>query len=62
MTVEKAREMGHDVEGYHRSFRRPKDGDQDGIDAVYENGILDVRLPIIEGSALEGQPIEVEER
>ncbi|MDY6769168.1 MAG: Hsp20/alpha crystallin family protein [Candidatus Nanohaloarchaea archaeon] len=47
---------------YHRAFRLPKDVDTDGIEAVYENGILEVRLPIIEGSTIEGQPIDVKER
>ncbi|WP_436923141.1 Hsp20/alpha crystallin family protein [Halosimplex amylolyticum] len=45
---------------YHRRFRFPKDVDDDEIAAEYTNGILEVRLPIFEGTATRGTTIEVE--
>ncbi|WP_267641449.1 Hsp20/alpha crystallin family protein [Haloarchaeobius amylolyticus] len=44
---------------YHRSFRFPKTVDEDGIEAQYENGVLEVTLPI-EGRETQGVTIEVE--
>lgn len=31
---------------FHRSFRFPKDVDPDEISAAYQNGVLEVRLPV----------------
>jgi HSP20 family protein len=31
---------------YHRSFRFPKDVDEDALTAEYRNGVLEVRLPV----------------
>lgn len=45
---------------YHRAFRMPKEVDSNGISARYENGILEVTLPIIEGATQRGHSIEVE--
>ncbi|MEM4780543.1 MAG: Hsp20/alpha crystallin family protein [Halalkalicoccus sp.] len=45
---------------YHRRFRFPRDVDDDGIAATYENGVLEVRLPVSEGATTHGKPIPVE--
>lgn len=59
-----AAEREDDVRGtkktFHRTFRLPKEIDPDEIDATYENGVLEVRLPILEGAVTRGTPIEVE--
>ena len=58
-----AAEHEHDDEAavrtktYHRSFRMPKGIDPEEIDASYTNGVLEVRLPIVD--ALPGKRIEV---
>lgn len=44
---------------YHRSFRFPKDIDEDGIAAEYANGVLEVRLPVAD-VMLHGQEIDVQ--
>jgi HSP20 family protein len=43
---------------YHRRFRFPKDVDDEGIGATYDNGILEVRLPVLTGTP-SGTEIEV---
>lgn len=45
---------------YHRRFRFPKTIDEDAIAANYENGILEVRLPIVVDAAATGTEIEIE--
>ena len=45
---------------YHRRFRFPKTVDDDAIEAQYTNGILEVRLPVIRGAAVEGREIEIQ--
>jgi HSP20 family protein len=45
---------------YHRRFRFPKDVDDEAITAEYTNGILEVRLPILEGVGVSGTEIEIE--
>jgi len=45
---------------YHRRFRFPKAVDDDGITATYNNGILEVRLPVLTESATRGRQIEVQ--
>jgi len=45
---------------YHRRFRFPKDVDEDAVGAAYQNGILEVTLPIFEESTARGTTIEVE--
>lgn len=45
---------------YHRRFRFPRDVDEDDIAARYENGVLEVRLPVAEGSGTHGKPIPIE--
>lgn len=44
---------------YHRRFRFPKTVDDEEITAEYTNGILEVRLPVIEGATTRGKKIEV---
>lgn len=43
---------------YHRSIGFPKTIEEDGIDATYEDGVLEVRLPISEKQDT-GRKIEV---
>jgi len=45
---------------YHRRFRFPKTVDDDEIAARYDNGILEVRLPVQTGATTRGKQIEVE--
>ena len=45
---------------YHRRFRFPKRVDDEEITAQYTNGILEIRLPILEDVTAHGKEIEVE--
>ena len=45
---------------YHRRFRFPKTVDDDGITATYNNGILEIRLPVQTGATVTGKRIEIE--
>ena len=45
---------------YRRSFRMPKEIDDDNIRARYQNGILDVYLPSLEGATTKGKTIPIE--
>ncbi len=45
---------------YHRRFRFPRDVDEDAIAATYTNGVLEVTLPVIEGTEVRGKSIPVE--
>ncbi|ESS07728.1 MAG: molecular chaperone, small heat shock protein [uncultured archaeon A07HN63] len=45
---------------YHRRFRFPKDVDDEAITAEYNNGILEVRLPVETGNTVSGTEIEVQ--
>ncbi|MFA9516345.1 Hsp20/alpha crystallin family protein [Halopenitus sp. H-Gu1] len=45
---------------YHRRFRFPKDVDDEAITAEYNNGILEVRLPVQAGAVVTGTEIEVQ--
>lgn len=45
---------------YHRRFRFPKTIDDDAIAAEYDNGILEVRLPVMTGATTRGKEIEVQ--
>lgn len=44
---------------YHRRFRFPKAVDEDEVSASYNNGILEVRLPIA-GTVVSGREIPLE--
>ncbi|MFB6302037.1 MAG: Hsp20/alpha crystallin family protein [Haloferacaceae archaeon] len=45
---------------YHRRFRFPKNVDDEAISAQYNNGILEVRLPVMTGATTRGQEIEIQ--
>jgi HSP20 family protein len=45
---------------YHRRFRFPKSVDDEEIAASYNNGILEVRLPVSTGATTRGKPIEID--
>ncbi|AAG20865.1 MULTISPECIES: Hsp20/alpha crystallin family protein [Halobacterium] len=45
---------------YHRRFRFPKNVEDDDIEAQYNNGILEVRLPVLTGATTRGKQIEVQ--
>ncbi len=45
---------------YHRRFRFPKRVDDEGIAAEYNNGILEVWLPVETGAVARGTEIEVQ--
>ena len=44
---------------YHRRFRFPKDIDDENIEAEYNNGVLEIYLPIPERARVSGREIEV---
>ena len=44
---------------YHRRFRFPKTVEDAEIEAQYNNGILEVRLPVLTGATTRGKQIEV---
>jgi HSP20 family protein len=44
---------------YHRRFRFPKNVDDEAIEAEYDNGILEVWLPVETGATVTGTEIEV---
>ena len=45
---------------YHRRFRFPKTVDEDEISAAYNNGILEVQLPVTTGATTRGKRIPIE--
>jgi len=45
---------------YHRRFRFPRAVDDDEISANYRNGVLEVTLPAVKDTAVEGKQIPVE--
>lgn len=45
---------------YHRRFRFPKEIDDEAIYAEYTNGVLEIRLPIMEDIELRGEEIPIE--
>ncbi|MFB6310247.1 MAG: Hsp20/alpha crystallin family protein [Salinirussus sp.] len=45
---------------YRRTFRMPKEVDDEHIRARYQNGILDVYLPSIEEATAKGKEIPIE--
>ena len=45
---------------YHRTFRMPKEIEPEEVEAQYRNGVLEVRLPVIEGATSRGHSIEVQ--
>ncbi len=53
-------EMRSERRTYHQRFRFPKSVDEDAITASYNNGILEVRLPVHTEAAVQGREIEIE--
>ncbi|MFB6303455.1 MAG: Hsp20/alpha crystallin family protein [Haloferacaceae archaeon] len=47
---------------YHRRFRFPRAVDEDAIAATYTNGVLEVTLPLEEGTTAHGRTIPIEGR
>jgi HSP20 family protein len=45
---------------YHRRFRFPKSVADEDITAQYRNGILEVRLPVLEDATTQGTQIDIE--
>lgn len=45
---------------YHRRFRFPKTVEEESIEALYRNGILEIRLPVMQEMAVEGREIEIQ--
>ena len=45
---------------YHRRFRFPKRVDDEEITARYSNGVLEIRLPVSEETAVPGREIEIQ--
>lgn len=45
---------------YHRRFRFPKTIEEEDINAKYNNGILEIRLPVQTGATVTGREIEIE--
>ncbi len=45
---------------FHRRFRFPKEIDDDAIEAEYTNGVLEIRLPVLEGATAQGKTIPVQ--
>lgn len=45
---------------YHRRFRFPKTIDDEGIEARYRNGVLEVALPVGTTASVTGKQIEVQ--
>lgn len=50
---------GDRAKTYHRSFRFPREIDEDGISAEYRNGVLEVTLPVA-STPVSGTEIEIE--
>lgn len=61
IAAERADERRDRQRTYHRSFRFPKDVDDDGLSAEYRNGVLEIRLPVATEPAVEkGTAIPIE--
>ncbi len=59
VAAEHEEEARNERRTYHRRFRFPKEVIEEDIAASYQNGVLEVTLPI-EGPATGGREIEVE--
>lgn len=60
VVAERERETRGQRRAYCRRFRLPRDVDDDGITGRYENGVLEVRLPIAEETPDRGRTVPVE--
>jgi HSP20 family protein len=59
IAAERSEDAKNERRTYHRRFRFPKRVDDEAIAAEYTNGILEIRLPVIEGATARGKSIEV---
>ncbi|MFB6298481.1 MAG: Hsp20/alpha crystallin family protein [Salinirussus sp.] len=59
VAAESENEARRERRTYHRRFRFPKEIDDENIAARYNNGILEIRLPVLTG-ATAGTEIEIQ--
>lgn len=59
VAAERSNEQRNRKRTYHRAFRLPKEIDPEEITAEYENGVLDVVLPVVDETT-HGRTIEVQ--
>ncbi len=60
IAAERTDDRRDETRTYRRSFRMPKQIDDDNIGARYQNGILDVYLPSVEDATTRGKTIPIE--
>lgn len=60
VAAEQTDDRRDETRNYRRSFRMPKTIDDDNIRARYQNGILDVYLPLLENATVQGKTIPIE--
>jgi len=60
IAAERTDDRRDETRTYRRSFRMPKQIDDDNIGARYQNGILDVYLPSVEDATTKGKTIPIE--
>lgn len=60
IAAEREDERRNQQRTYRRSFRMPKQIDDDNIRARYQNGILDVYLPTVSEATVKGKTIPIE--
>ncbi|MFQ3293123.1 MAG: HSP20 family protein [Halobacteriales archaeon] len=59
VAAEHEEEKRNERKTYHRRFRFPKTIDDEEISAEYNNGILEVRLPVETGAHVSGKEIDI---
>lgn len=60
VAAEREDDSRNELRSYHRRFRFPKTVDDSEISAEYNNGILEIRLPIAVDAVLTGEEIEID--
>jgi len=60
IAAERTDDRRNQTRTYRRSFRMPKEIDDDNIRARYQNGVLDVYLPSVEDATTKGKTIPIE--
>ena len=60
IAAERTDDRRDETRTYRRSFRMPKQIDDDNIGARYQNEILDVYLPSVEDATTKGKSIPIE--
>jgi HSP20 family protein len=60
IAAERTDDRRDETRTYRRSFRMPKQIDDDNIRARYQNGVLDVYLPSIEDATTKGKTVPIE--